>query len=423
MRSKRRETKSKIQVGRGRRAEEFPSVRPLFEEAPSGARAIDFFDVPSLWLDRLLMLTVRLPLVVGVESVLEEFVRGFSDILGDAAVGICFIPPHPQLSRQHVVFAHVPDALPIRERRADSTRLFPQHAYERIEPIAGAMAGCTLHVAGEDPSLEDERSAVAHIMRRASETVCRAVDAARTYELLRTARDELRALEDRAIQADKLASFGQIAAGVVHELNNPLTSIVAYSDLLIRKAAAGDPDCERLSRINESAHRMLRFTRELTSYVRPASEVDAPVSLEQVIDRAAEFCEHLVLERQGSLEKSYEKALGSVRGSFEQLCQVFVNLFTNACHALPPEGGVIAVRTHHAHGNVVVDVEDNGHGISPQNLPHIFVPFFTTKGHAEGTGLGLSIVKSLVERHGGTISAASPSGSGTRFVLTFPQAR
>ena len=101
------------------------------------------------------------------------------------------------------------------------------------------------------------------------------------------------------IQADKLATFGQVAAGVVHELNNPLTSIVAYSDYLIRKrrrasAGADAEDVERLRRISESANRMLRFTRDLVSYARPSGGAPGPVVLHAVIDRAIAFCEHVL---------------------------------------------------------------------------------------------------------------------------------
>src|SRR5262249_43411216 len=151
-----------------------------------------------------------------------------------------------------------------------------------------------------------------------------------------------RALEVHAIQADKLASFGQIAAGMVHELNNPLTSIVAYTDYLLRKLVSrgGDgpygaveaDDIERLRRISDSANRILRFTRDLVTYARPSSEVPVPVVLHNAIDQAIAFCEHVIDAAKARVVRRYGPNVLTIRGMPEQLAQVFVNLITNACH-------------------------------------------------------------------------------------------
>jgi signal transduction histidine kinase len=231
------------------------------------------------------------------------------------------------------------------------------------------------------------------------------------------------------LQADKLATFGQIAAGLVHELNNPLTSIVAYSDYLIRHsstpegATSKDPqDVERLRRISESANRMLRFTRELVGYSRPSSSVVGSVALHRVIDQAVAFCEHVLSAAGVRIERNYGDEMPPVSAVSEQLVQVFVNLLTNASQAAPTDGGQVVVRTF-VDGQtprVVVEVEDNGTGIAPEHLQHVFVPFFTTKGDKNGTGLGLSIVKSILESQGGEIRVESEVGKGTRFFIELP---
>jgi signal transduction histidine kinase len=229
------------------------------------------------------------------------------------------------------------------------------------------------------------------------------------------------------IQADKLATFGQIAAGIVHELNNPLTSIVAYSDYLIRKAVSApalqDPDdVDRLRRISESANRMLRFTRDFVAYARPSSGVAGPVILHGVIDQAVAFCEHVLAQASVSVDKRYSPEVMTVRGVSEQLVQVFVNLVTNASQAAPAANGRIVITTsiEPTSRRVFVAVEDNGAGIAPDHLRQVFLPFFTTKGDRHGTGLGLSIVKSIVDGHDGSIHVESPPGSGARFVLELP---
>jgi len=214
----------------------------------------------------------------------------------------------------------------------------------------------------------------------------------------------------------------------VHELNNPLTSIVAYSDYLIRKSVNGGAravdteDVERLRRISESGNRMLRFTRDLVAYARPSSGAIGPVVVHGVVDQAVAFCEHLLSFASVCVERKYDARVLTIRGVSEQLVQVFVNLLTNAVQAAPRQGGCVRVTTtiDDVARRILIVVEDNGCGIAPEHLPHVFAPFFTTKSERDGTGLGLSIVKSIVENHGGAIDVESHLGQGTRFVIALP---
>jgi signal transduction histidine kinase len=243
----------------------------------------------------------------------------------------------------------------------------------------------------------------------------------------RDARAASPSLEQRMIQADKLATFGQIAAGLVHELNNPLTSILAYTDYLLRKAEGGVPyeaqDLERLRRIGQSAERILRFTRELVTYARPSRGRVEPVGVHAAIDQAVAFCEHVLSSAHVQVVRHYGDEVESVDGASEQLVQVFVNLLTNASQAARPSGGSVAITTSRPPGpveRVIVVVEDDGSGIAPDDLPQIFVPFFTTRDDKQGTGLGLSIVKSIIDGHDGDIRVDSQVGRGTRFVIELP---
>jgi two-component system NtrC family sensor kinase len=233
---------------------------------------------------------------------------------------------------------------------------------------------------------------------------------------------EVRELESQIIHAEKLATLGQLAAGVVHELNNPLTSISVYGEQLMKAHAAGDPrDVAKLGRIVQSADRILKFTRDLVSYARPSSEAPVLMRITEAIDQAISFCEHLVDETGTIIRCDYDPDLAPLYGVKGQLVQVFVNLVTNACHAMPMGAGRLVIRTESADdGRLRVQVTDNGKGIPENDLDRIFEPFFSTKGEGKGTGLGLSIVANIVEQHKGAIRVSSEVGMGSTFEVELP---
>jgi PAS domain S-box-containing protein len=243
---------------------------------------------------------------------------------------------------------------------------------------------------------------------------------------------DVRKLEEQIIHAEKLATLGQLAAGVVHELNNPLTSILVYSEYLLtkgRRTGADPADLEKLARVSEAAARMLRFTRDLVTYARPSNEEPQSLSIAEVIDQALVFCDHVISEAKVSVERDYADDLFPIWAVRGQLHQVLINLITNACHAIATRGQGGSIRIAAAPdregGGIVVTVADDGPGIAPEHIAHIFEPFFSTKGEGKGTGLGLSIVRNIVQQHGGTIDVETRYGetpSGTTFTLRFPRA-
>jgi len=394
------------------------------EVSASRARIPDA--VPAGWLDRLLAATLDLPLDQGDRAAVDAVLAALVAIAPGYAFGAC-VAAEPGAWAEQLVVSVLPEGVAEAPAGVDPARLFPWLAHEHVAPLRGSRGGSTLHVASsEDPLRSD--SSVRHLADRGAAVLSRALELARRPAAGRRVPDG--SFEERMIQADKLAAFGQIAAGIVHELNNPLTSIVAYSDYLIRNAIARGPagtseeadDVERLRRITESANRMLRLTRDLTSYARPSSGITGPVPLHSVIDQAAAFCEHVLASAGVRLERRFGGDVVTVRGVSEHLVQVFVNLLTNASQAAPDQGGLVTIATaiDPSGRRVRVVLEDNGRGIQPEHLPLVFDPFFTTKGHHHGTGLGLSIVKSIVEAHDGVISAASEPSRGARFVIELP---
>ncbi len=232
----------------------------------------------------------------------------------------------------------------------------------------------------------------------------------------------LRALQQSAEHTQRLAELGRLAAGVVHELNNPLTAVTAYSESLIGKLslAGGDPgDVEKLRRIREAAERLQRLSRDLIAYARPPSEQHEPVDLAQVLDEAARMCEPALARAGARLERRLGE-VPAVLGQRGSLLQVFVNLLTNAAQALQPGGGPIQLELSREGAQVAARVRDGGVGMELDVKRRIFEPFFTTRKEAGGTGLGLSIVQGIVARHGGAIGVESTPGEGTAFTVLLP---
>jgi two-component system, NtrC family, sensor kinase len=236
-------------------------------------------------------------------------------------------------------------------------------------------------------------------------------------------------LQEQVMRAERLATLGELAAGVVHELNNPLTSITVYAEYLVRKLearGAETSDLDKLRRIGASAQRILRFSRDLVQYARPSRHDLEPVDVASVVRASVSICEHLV-ERGGiALVVEVDPELPEVQAIAGQLEQVVINLITNAVHAVEGSegggGGRVVVRAQRESAAAVrLEVADSGPGVSDEDRDRIFEPFFTTKPDGKGTGLGLPIVRNIVEQHHGEISVArSPELGGAVFRVVLP---
>jgi len=232
----------------------------------------------------------------------------------------------------------------------------------------------------------------------------------------------MKELEQRVVQAEKLTSLGQLAASVVHEINNPMTAVSTYAEALLTRAQsapAADPaDVEKFKKIVDNSERVLRFTRDLVSYARPAHDKATQIDLNATVDQAISFCEHVLSKHDVKLVRDFG-AVPSFLGVKQNLVQVVVNLVTNACHAMP-KGGTVQLVTRAQGGLAMVQVKDSGAGMAAEVRARIFEPFFTTKPDGKGTGLGLSIVQGIVENHGGTIEVETELGQGTTFTIKLP---
>jgi signal transduction histidine kinase/ActR/RegA family two-component response regulator len=238
---------------------------------------------------------------------------------------------------------------------------------------------------------------------------------------------ERRKLElDRAVATERLASMGRLAAGVGHEINNPLTYALGNIDHLLQASAA--PHClpsaselvERLHEAKDGLTRIRVIVRDLQTLAR-SEEAHSELDLKQMVDQAIQIA-GAELRHRAPIIRRYESVTTLV-GSRTRLGQVFLNLLINAAQAIP-EGQLaqhrIEVAIRDVGNEAVVEVSDTGAGIAPEHLDRIFDPFFTTKPVGAGTGLGLSISREIITRHGGTLSVRSKLGAGTTMTVRLP---
>ncbi len=227
---------------------------------------------------------------------------------------------------------------------------------------------------------------------------------------------ERKILERQIAQSEKLASIGQLAAGVAHEINNPLANISMYTQILLQKARGENKNL--LEVIKSQSDVVAKIVRHLLEFSRQDQLNFQTLDINSVISSAMEMVEH-----QLSLYNiKVNKNLGEVQAIYAddlQLQQVFINVIGNAIQAMP-DGGELSVSSFENDGYVIVKVKDTGPGITKKDLEKIFDPFFTTKEVGEGTGLGLSVSHSIIERHNGRIYAESEVGKGTIFYLELP---
>lgn len=223
--------------------------------------------------------------------------------------------------------------------------------------------------------------------------------------------------------SDKLASIGRLAAGVAHEINNPLTGVLTYSSFLLKRCK-DDPEVKSdLEIIVRETKRCREIVKDLLEFARPISGDRKSVKINEVIERALNIVANQLNFKHIVVQKMLNDSLPEVRIDVGQIQQVFINLLVNAADAMGDEGGGISLFTSAVHLNgkkyVQIEVSDSGCGIPKENLSKIFEPFFSTKDQT-GTGLGLSVVWSIIDKHQGTITVDSEIGKGTTFTIQLP---
>lgn len=236
-------------------------------------------------------------------------------------------------------------------------------------------------------------------------------------------------MKQRMIGAQRLASLGTLAAGVAHEINNPLAIIndsAGWMRLLLEKKELADAPFrdhfqKGLDKIEKSVERAKKITHQLLSFVRKSDSVLREVDLSELVEEVIQLIIKEAKHKEIEIARKTEPSLGKIWSDPYQLRQVLINLLTNAIHATPPKGK-ISIDLQSTGEEVVLSVRDTGGGIPEENVERIFEPFFSTKSSGEGTGLGLFVTRSIVEKLGGKIEVESGPGQGTSFKVTLPKA-
>jgi signal transduction histidine kinase len=260
----------------------------------------------------------------------------------------------------------------------------------------------------EGPFLAEERSLIDEVARQVGLFVER-----------REGDEEKARLQRQLRHADRLATIGQLAAGVAHELNEPLGGILGFAQLARKSPnlpAQADADLEKI--VNASLHAR-EIVRKLLIFARQMPAAKTKVDLNRVVTEGLYLVEARCATEGILLERHLEPALAGIVADPGQLQQVLMNLVVNGIQAMPG-GGRLTIRTRNRPGGVVLSVEDAGAGMDEETLREIFNPFFTMKEVGQGTGLGLSVVHGIVTSHGGTIRVESEPGRGSRFDVDFP---
>lgn len=226
-------------------------------------------------------------------------------------------------------------------------------------------------------------------------------------------------LEEQLRHADRLATIGQLAAGIAHELNNPLGDILGFAQLASNYPDLPEQVYADLVKIVKSTLYAREVIKKVLFFGRQTLPRDARTNLNRLIAEWVDFFEFRCAQNDIEIVLEMEDALPSVTGDPAQLNQVLVNLVVNAIHAMPG-GGTLTIRTARKPNRVAMQVQDTGHGIPDTIKDKIFMPFFTTKAVDQGTGLGLSVVYGIVNEHKGTVTMHSQEGLGSSFEIELP---
>lgn len=284
----------------------------------------------------------------------------------------------------------------------------------------------------EDIYTEDELSLLEIIFSQAGTSI----ENARLYRRVQEQMEELKKNQsEQLMQSAKLASVGELAVSVAHEINNPLTGILGFTSLLLSEMPPDDPRTRDLKVIESEALRSRQIVRNLLDFSRSHGSNKELIDVNDVIRNTLLLIRYQAKTSNFKIVEVYEKDLPPVLADMDQLKQVFINLIKNAFDAMP-NGGHLQIQTSVATGRssidrisseddasqdmVMIQFKDSGMGIHPDHMKNIFDPFFTTKGHHMGTGLGLSISYNIIEKHGGRLEVDSEVGKGSTFSIRLP---
>ncbi|MBN1686030.1 MAG: cache domain-containing protein [Spirochaetales bacterium] len=273
----------------------------------------------------------------------------------------------------------------------------------------GLASGDLLHQVEIDTSTEEIAA-----LGRAFNTMALSIKE-RDRQLRKRAQEEIS-------KSERLALIGRLAAGVAHEINNPLGGILLLSNILLKRTPDEGRERDNLERIVKEADRAKNIVQGLLDFARQREPVLKNTNINELAERSLELFEHQASFHNIKIVKEFADNMPAALVDPSQIQQVFVNIIVNAAEAMKDEGTLTVITRATPMGEIEVHFRDTGEGISEDVLPRLFEPFFTTKEIGKGTGLGLSISHGIVEKHGGSMSVSSILGAGTTFIIKLPSA-
>ena len=232
--------------------------------------------------------------------------------------------------------------------------------------------------------------------------------------------DKLHRAHEQLARTEKLTALGEMAAGVAHEINNPLGGILLYSNLVLEDIPADSPAEENMQKIIYQTNRCKGIVQNLLDFARAPTGDMLPLKIDGVIKTSLNLVKDQAMFHGIEVKTDLAEDVPEVVGDKARLEDAFLNLFINAAHAMNGKGTLTISTGLSRDNSVKISVSDTGKGIDKEHLPHIFEPFFTTKEPGQGTGLGLSIVYGIIRKHNGSIDAESEPGKGTTFIIFLP---
>jgi len=325
---------------------------------------------------------------------------------------------YPEISRARIIFEG-------REFATDGFRETPLKISADIvasEKKLGSVEVCYLEempALDEGPFLKDERDQINDIARQLGVMIGRK----QAETALQAKNEEIKTISRQLLQTEKLATMGELAASIAHELNNPLATVSLSVELLISKTPVDDPRLRKLEIIGQEVERMGNLVSNLLQFSRRSQPQISTVNVYDEIEKTLELIHYHLRKRNISVAREFKPENPIIHADRQQLRQMFLNLFTNASDAMP-EGGTLTIRVtkHPEEKQVCIEIADTGVGIPPEILPKVLEPFYTTKPEGKGTGLGLAICRRIAQGHGGTFGITSEGcpGNGTRVFITLP---
>jgi PAS domain S-box-containing protein len=229
---------------------------------------------------------------------------------------------------------------------------------------------------------------------------------------------ERRRVERQMLKAERLATAGQVAAGVAHEIGAPLTAISMAVEQMLRQRCGVCEGAQQMRLVQSQVDRIAHLARQLVDLAKPAAMTTSPVHINDLVTAAAGLLQPQFFRKGARIDLTLDQGLGTILVDGAQLQQVLLNVLLNAHRAVPEGTGVVVIRTGRGEsGSTEIVIEDNGTGIAAEDLPHLFTAFFSRSG---GSGLGLALAAQIVQAHGGTIEAAHAPGGGARFSISLP---